>query len=31
MKIKDCIAQQSPFLSLEYFPPKKREDWSAFY
>lgn len=31
MKIIDRIAQQSPFISLEYFPPKEREDWSAFF
>jgi len=31
MKINDRIVQKSPFISLEYFPPKEREDWPAFF
>lgn len=30
MRIPDAIAQKRPFVSLEFFPPKKREDWPAF-
>lgn len=31
MKIIDSINQQAPFISLEFFPPKAREDWPAFF
>lgn len=31
MNIIDRISTQKPFISLEYFPPKEREDWPAFY
>lgn len=31
MKIIDRINQQKPFISVEYFPPKERADWPAFY
>lgn len=31
MKIIDGIQQQQPFISLEYFPPKEREEWPAFF
>lgn len=31
MKIIDLINQQKPFISVEYFPPKERVDWPAFY
>lgn len=31
MNIIDRISTQQPFISLEYFPPKEREDWPAFY
>lgn len=31
MKISDRINQQRPFISLEYFPPKEREEWPAFF
>lgn len=30
MRIPEAIAQKRPFVSLEFFPPKKREDWPAF-
>lgn len=30
MRIPELIAQRSPFISLEFFPPKKQEEWSAF-
>lgn len=30
MRIPDALAQKGPFLSLEFFPPKKREDWPDF-
>ncbi len=31
MKIIDAIKPDSQFISLEYFPPKTREDWPAFF
>ena len=31
MKIIDTIKPDSQFISLEYFPPKTREDWPAFF
>ena len=31
MKIADLIAKRSPFYSLEFFPPKKRENWPGFF
>ncbi len=31
MKIIDSINQNKQFISLEFFPPKKREDWPAFF
>lgn len=31
MKIIDSINQTTPFISLEFFPPKNREDWPAFF
>lgn len=31
MKIIDGINQNKQFLSLEFFPPKTREDWPAFF
>lgn len=30
MRIPELIAQRSPFISLEFFPPKKQEEWPAF-
>lgn len=30
MRIPDLIAQHSPFISLEFFPPKKQEEWPTF-
>lgn len=30
MPIPMLINEQSPFLSLEFFPPKNKEDWPAF-
>ena len=31
MKIIDSINQNKQFISLEFFPPKTREDWPAFF
>ena len=31
MKISDKLATGRRFFSLEYFPPKEREDWPAFF
>ena len=31
MKIIDAINQNTQFMSLEFFPPKKRDDWPAFF
>lgn len=31
MKIIDHIRQHSPFYSLEFFPPKEREQWPSFF
>ncbi len=31
MKIIDSISKNKQFVSLEFFPPKKREDWPAFF
>lgn len=31
MKIGDLIKQRSPFYSLEFFPPKDRNQWPAFF
>jgi len=31
MKIIDRIRQQQPFISHEFFPPKDREEWPAFF
>ena len=30
MQIPQLIKQQSPFVSLEFFPPKKQEEWPGF-
>jgi len=31
MKIIDSINRNKQFISLEFFPPKKREDWPTFF
>ncbi len=31
MRIADLIATRSPFVSLEFFPPKERSEWPAFF
>jgi methylenetetrahydrofolate reductase (NADPH) len=31
MKIIDLITSSQPFISLEFFPPKSRKDWPAFF
>ncbi|AMK11570.1 MAG: methylenetetrahydrofolate reductase [Pseudodesulfovibrio sp.] len=31
MRVCDLIQRKSPFLSLEFFPPKEREAWPAFF
>jgi len=31
MKIIDSIKKDKQFISLEFFPPKSREDWPAFF
>ncbi|WP_291327372.1 methylenetetrahydrofolate reductase [Desulfovibrio sp. UCD-KL4C] len=31
MKIVDLIKEKKPFLSLEFFPPKDKESWPAFF
>ncbi len=31
MKIIDSISRNGQFISLEYFPPKTREDWPTFF
>lgn len=31
MKIINSIKPDTPFISLEFFPPKTREDWPAFF
>lgn len=31
MKIIDMIARRHPFYSLEFFPPKNKEQWPAFF
>jgi methylenetetrahydrofolate reductase (NADPH) len=31
MKIADKLATGSRFVSVEYFPPKERQDWPAFF
>jgi methylenetetrahydrofolate reductase (NADPH) len=31
MKIIDSIRQDRQFISFEFFPPKKREEWPAFF
>lgn len=31
MKIIDSINQHAQFISLEFFPPKAREDWPSFF
>lgn len=31
MKIINGVRSQQPFISLEYFPPKERHDWPAFF
>lgn len=31
MRICDLIAQKMPFVSLEFYPPKEREQWGAFF
>jgi methylenetetrahydrofolate reductase (NADH) len=31
MKIIDSISQNKQFMSLEFFPPKAREDWPSFF
>jgi methylenetetrahydrofolate reductase (NADPH) len=31
MKIIDSIIENKQFISLEFFPPKSREDWPAFF
>ena len=31
MKIIDLVSKRSPFYSLEFFPPKNKENWPAFF
>lgn len=31
MRIIDLMGRKSPFLSLEFFPPKERESWPKFF
>lgn len=31
MRIVDLIKNKSPFISLEFFPPKDRDEWPAFF
>lgn len=31
MRIIDSLQTKSPFISLEFFPPKERKDWPAFF
>lgn len=31
MRIADLIANHTPFISLEFFPPKERSEWPAFF
>lgn len=31
MRIADLIATRRPFVSLEFFPPKERSEWPAFF
>lgn len=31
MRISDLLARDKPFLSLEFFPPKEKEAWPAFF
>jgi len=31
MKISQRLVSGRPFLSVEYFPPKERQDWPAFF
>lgn len=31
MKISQRMVSDRPFLSVEYFPPKERQDWPAFF
>lgn len=31
MRIADLIQRRAPFLSLEFFPPKERAQWPAFF
>ncbi len=31
MRIIESIQKKGPFISLEYFPPKEREDWPSFF
>jgi methylenetetrahydrofolate reductase (NADPH) len=31
MKIIDAVKPEKQFISLEYFPPKTREDWPSFF
>lgn len=31
MRIANLIRPEKPFISLEFFPPKERSDWPAFY
>ena len=30
MRIPQLISERGPFVSLEFFPPKKQEEWPAF-
>ena len=31
MRIADLISNKSPFISLEFFPPKDRSEWPVFF
>lgn len=31
MRICDLIEQKTPFVSLEFYPPKEREQWGSFF
>ena len=31
MRIADLLSRKTPFISLEFFPPKERKEWPAFF
>lgn len=31
MRIADLLATKEPFISLEFFPPKEKNEWSSFF